>query len=168
MMLRKATKNLLLSMLFAALSGLAIALIPLTDVFGQGAEKVLSPLVAALFWLSLILEQVFFWIGNHFTRQIRSRTGDPENSRLIGLVAFCTSREAMVADIVLALSVIGCVVLSFLRIGANWPLLTCIGIALSTFHFHCILNGKTYRYIKNLLIARSNQRASRRKQDEEV
>ena len=64
MLLQRISRQLLLAMTFAVLTSLALALIPLGNIFSEGAEKKVSLIIAAVFWISLILEQVFFWVAN--------------------------------------------------------------------------------------------------------
>ena len=149
-MLQRVTRKLQLAIIFAALSAFMIALIPAREALKGKTKEVVSTLIALTFWISLLLEQIFFWMANTGRKKIQKKTalGKLVAKPRIGMINFGSSKEASICDITLAVAVALTIVISLMRARANWLTMGILAILLLAFNLHCILNGTTYRYIK--------------------
>lgn len=139
-----------LAIFFAVLTSVMLAILPLSSAFGPNAEPVLSVILAGMFWLSLILEQVFFWSANKTRKKIQRKAF--RGRRLVrpslGVITFCANAEARIVDIILLPSVVLVVLLIVFGKQLNWFITLALGLCVLAFTLHCMFNGTTYRYIK--------------------
>ncbi len=150
MLLRRISRQLLLAMAFAVLNSLALALIPLDSIFSEGAGKKVSLIIAALFWICLILEQVFFWTANSGRKKIQKKAfgGRKLVNPVLGLISFGCNKEGRISDIVFFTTFIATICLIIFQVQSRWLVTSILALFLLSFTFHCIFNGTTYRYIK--------------------
>lgn len=150
MLLQRISRQLLLAVVFAVLTSLALALIPLGNIFSEGAEKKFSLITAALFWICLILEQVFFWTANAGRKKIQKEAfgGRKLVKPALGLISFGCNKEGRVSDIVFFITFIATICLIVFQVQSQWLVTSVLSLFLLSFTFHCIFNGTTYRYIK--------------------
>ena len=150
MLLQRISRQLLFAMAFAVLTSLALALIPLGNIFSEGPEQRVSLITAALFWIFLILEQVFFWIANSGRKKIQKKAfgGRKLVKPTLGLISFGCNKEGRIADIVFFTTFIATICLIIFQVQNRWLVTTVLALFLLSFTFHCIFNGTTYRYIK--------------------
>ena len=150
MRLQRISRYLLLALVFAVLTSLALALIPLGNIFSEGAEKKVSLVIAALFWICLILEQVFFWVANAGRKKIQKKAfgGRKLVKPALGLISFGCNKEGRVSDIVFFTTFIATICLIIFQVQSRWLVTSVLSLFLLSFTFHCIFNGTTYRYIK--------------------
>lgn len=150
MLLQRISRQLLLTMVFAVLTSLALAIIPLGNIFSKGAEKKVSLIIAAIFWISLILEQVFFWAANAGRKKIQKKAfgGRKLVKPALGLISFGCNQEGRIADIVFFTTFIATICLIIFQVQSRWLVTSVLALFLLSLTFHCIFNGTTYRYIK--------------------
>lgn len=159
-MLRRTINLLKMSMMGIIAASLAFACVPVCGLVEGVPGKVLSIAVACVFWGGLILGQVFFWCANDRRKKIQQKISRAHGSQktAIGLFTFGTSKEARLCDLVCAASLLAAIVFNFLQVRNNWLIILNLAILFLSFHFHCILNGKTYRYIKTLYLEKTQRR----------
>ena len=150
MILRRISRQLLLAIAFAVLTSLALAMIPLGNIFTEGAEKKISLIIAAIFWISLILEQIFFWVANAGRKKIQKKAfgGRKLVKPALGLISFGCNKEGRIADIVFFTTFAATICLIIFQVQSLWLVTSVLSLFLLSFTFHCIFNGTTYRYIK--------------------
>lgn len=155
-MLQRTTNLLKLSIGCVVASSLAFLCIPICSSIEGIPGKAFSIIVATVFWGGLILEQVFFWRANDGRKNIQQRAFKSRRLKnaSVGLVTFGTSREARICDIAFAVSLVTSIAFNFLRIQIDWLVILSLAVLLLSFNLHCILNGKTYRYIKAFHLAK--------------
>ncbi len=142
----------LISVLLAVLPSVLILCIPLVSLEGSGPQRVGAYIMAAVFWLCVILE---LWMTRLCSserrwlelRKVRSRSLSQVNP---GVVSFLKTREGMIADIVMFASLIAVIVIAWTQVRNQWLILSCVSVLYLSFNLHCLLNGKNYRYIKLL------------------
>lgn len=142
----------LMSILLAVIPAVLILCIPLVNLEGTGPQKVWAYIMAAAFWLCVILELLMIrkcsserkWLER---RKVRSRTLTQAN---LGVVSFLKTREGLIADIVMFASLIAVIVVVWTQVKSQWLILSCVSVLYLSFNMHCLLNGKNYRYIKLL------------------
>lgn len=142
----------LISILLAAIPAVLILCIPLVSLEGTGIQKLGAYIMAAVFWLCVILE---LWMTRLCSserrwlerRKVRSRSLSQANP---GVVSFLKTREGMIADFVMFASLIAVIVIAWTQVRNQWLILSCVSVLYLSFNLHCLLNGRNYRYIKLL------------------
>jgi hypothetical protein len=114
-------------------------------------QKAMMYMIAAVFWISVILEQVFFWKCNSDRKQMERKTWPKRRQKNapIGIAAFFKNPEAIVADAVLFISAISTTLIAAFRVQISWLIIMSISLLFLSFNMHCILNGRNYRCMKS-------------------
>lgn len=145
---------LILSLIFSAISSSAILLCMLK--VEESAEKSLMIIISTMFWLGLILEQVFIWLVNGLRKNMQSRAEKINISGYPGICSFFKSEFGFFTDVVLIISIIALIVLNI----GKWELenlnFIFLFLLVLSFRLHCIANGKNYRYKRYLIQRREN------------
>ena len=142
----------LISILLAVIPAVLILCIPWVSLEGTDAQKTGAYIMAAAFWLCVILELCMTrlcsserkWLER---QKVRSRSLTQSNP---GIVSFLKTNEGMVADIVMFTSLIAVIDIAWTQVKSQWLILSCVSVLYLSFNMHCLLNGKNYRYIKLL------------------
>lgn len=152
MRLKRATRMLRLSLFSIFVSCAALFSIAFLTGGAEGKDGILAYAAAGVFWTGLLLGQIFFWIGNSRRKNIQRRLvrGPVRCPRTVGLVTFGSSPEALAADILLAVSALAVLLLILLDVRIYWMITLSLSLLLLSAQYHCILNGKTYRYIQGI------------------
>lgn len=152
--LKKYQNLLFLSWLGCGVAGISILFIPFVDLEGTSAQKAFAILLAALFWLGLIAEVVFFVLANKECNVIEDRLIKKGSKSFkgskIGVISFFTCREAMVADVLAGLSLIAIILMIILKVTNDWLFVIVAVIFFFSFNMHCFLNGRNYKYLKEI------------------
>lgn len=150
MTLRRFNLYLNLTFVFPCIGFLLLLCIPLVDTTGYQIQKLGALLLAAIFWLCIMLE-IFFTFRCKRERvrlekeHYRSRW---MRHMLPGVISFFKNLEATVADIILVITVISTVIVILSRVSSGFISIGSIAILFLSFNMHCLLNGKNYRYKK--------------------
>ena len=155
-MLQRTINLLKVSIGCIILSTLAFMCIPICSSAEGTPGKVLSIIVACLFWGGVIFSQVLFWRANEGRKRIQQRVFKDRSLKndSVGLVVFGTSKEARICDITFALSLVTSIVFNLFHIQIDWLVILSLAVLFLSFNLHCILNGKTYRYVKAFHLAK--------------
>ena len=152
--LKKYQKLLSISWLGCGLAGLSLLFIPIVDSDGTSTQKVFAILLAALFWIGLIAEIVFFVLADKQCNMIEDRLIKEGSKSFkgtkIGVISFFTCKEAMVADVLTGLSLIAIILMIILKVTNDWLFVIVAVIFFFSFNLHCFLNGRNYKYIKEI------------------
>lgn len=129
------------------------ALMLFSIVFLNGSGKfyqVSSYIIGGLFWLSIVAEQILFWIANAERKRAEKRMNQKlvRRQMSIGILSFFKTREARFADIILFISAIAMALLIWLKVTNSCLVITTLSILFLSFNLHCFLNGKNFRFIK--------------------
>lgn len=146
--MKKFRTFLLSSMIAAVVAGLALLLIPKSNVRGNGAEKVLSLIIAIIFWIGIIIEIVMLIMAN--SNRKNSLPANRKHIGTIGALTFFSNREASIVDIILCVSLITLTILTIGNIEVGLLNIIVIVIVFLSFNFHCFFNGKNYKYFKTI------------------
>ncbi|MBR6780404.1 MAG: hypothetical protein IKM24_05235 [Clostridia bacterium] len=143
---------LILSVGGCLISGLAFGLIPLVEPDSSVLHRVLSILIALLFWLGLICEFVFFAIANKCCKMIEAKLVQKRRKSFTksraGIITFFSSPEATVVDVFAFITLIAFVLMIVLQVSAEWLIVLVAVLFYYSFTMHCFLNGKNYKYLK--------------------
>lgn len=145
-------KDFYISFILLGVSALSLLFIPLVNINGTGAAKIFAYVIGAVFWIGLVVEQVFFWRANSARRKVENRirrNGGQIIKGRIGLVSFFKNKEAFITDIVLFISAVATTIISILNFKLEWLLIISVVMLFVSFNLHCMLNGINYSYIKS-------------------
>ena len=67
----------------------------------------------------------------------------------LGIMSFFKNKEAVVADIVLFISVILLGIILWMNVKIGWLIIGDVSFLVLSFNLHCILNGRNYRLLKS-------------------
>lgn len=151
MILQKFKKCYYLSVAGYSIAGLALLGIPFSNYDGTVFEKVLTYVVAAVFWAGLIAGTFFFIKTNNYCRIIEKKL--KRNNFLtykpkIGIINFFSSKESKMVDVIFFVFVLIVIVLTIADVQIEWLMITCLVIMFLSFILHSFFNGKNYLYIK--------------------
>ena len=138
--------SILITAICSFISSIAVLLCAIE--FGDEGEAMGKLLLSTVFWLGLAAEQLFVY---HCTKLRKSAEKNEPKSKVNGLpgvVTFFATVEGMAADILLALSLPTYVVLALCGIGEEVLQNILLFVIVLSFRFHCIANGKNFRYMK--------------------
>lgn len=142
----------LISVVAVAVSSLQILCIPFVSLDGTSFQKTTAYILATVFWLCFILELCMIrmctserkWLEH---KKIRFRALLQARH---GLISFAKTIPGTVADVVMFLSLIAVIIAAWTKIQSQWLVLALVTVLYLSFHLHCLMNGKNYRYIKLL------------------
>lgn len=144
MLLRRAVTRLRLAMAGGLLSAAAILIIPLTE---NAEGRTLANVIALAFWVGLIWEQILFWMANSIRKKIQSRRKRKPVTGRPGIFTFGANPAGLICDVVMGLSLVATVLWIVLDVSSFWLVTATLAVLWLTLNLHCIVNGKTYRYI---------------------
>lgn len=149
---------------FVICASIALLLIPICKVDVTGKVNALSITVAVIFWLGLILSQIFIWLCNAKRRKSmkKEKKIDSLSKTRPGIVTFNRNLIALIMDLLMIISAIAIVVLVITETNSSWFIMTSTSMLFLSFNLHCYWNGKNYRYIEFL-----NKEKRRRENNEE-
>ena len=141
------TKRYRLFVVFLLVLSASFLLMP----FSMSIDGAINPLIyfsGACFWIGLIGTIGFAISINTLRKSDKEFQENYANTKRIGIIQFFTNKSAMIADIVMIISLI---VLIIVRVLKGNIILSFILIALFVFSFgmHCMLNGINYIYIND-------------------
>lgn len=149
---RRLVKYLTVTIILAFLEFVVILFIPLVNLDGAMMQRISAYILAAMFWISVVTEVFLVELSTYERRWIERRGYRSNELRYskLGVISFFKNPEAVVADIVLFISVIVVWIAAWLQIETEWVIIAGVSVLVLSFNLHCILNGKNYRYIKNM------------------
>ena len=139
----------------------ALLAIPFADIEGTEKQRMLAYAIGALFWLSIIGELVLLCLSCNERKRLEQKRGagiEMKNSTL-GIFSFLRNREAIVADVMLFISVILLGIVIWTNIENKWIIIVVVSILVLSFNLHSILNGRNYIYLKE---AKNNKKEKKR------
>ncbi len=150
--LKNYHRFLLLSATGCGMSALALAIMPFITLDGSAVQKGVATVIALMFWLGLVGEILFFVLADKQCKMIEQRLIKKRRRSFkdvrIGIISFFTEPEAVVADAIAILSLIALILLSVLQVTNEGLMIAVLVTFYISFHLHCFLNGKNYKYLK--------------------
>lgn len=150
--LKGKEKTLVLTFVFSLICMVIFAasflLMPIANGISLNEEKnSMLYAVGVTFWLSLFLALIL----SLATSLIRKKCPPKDNrlKKFPGAISFFSNKEATVADILAVIFIIAFVVCAFVMNG--YLIYVFLFLAVLFFEAHCVLNGKNYQYIKELI-----------------
>ncbi len=140
----------LILIMLAVIPAVLILCIPLVSLDGSQAQKIGAYILAAGFWLSIILELLMTLICSSKRKKLeQQKTKDKALSKSkSGVISFFKTPEGKIADLAMIISFVAVIVIICMQVKSQWLILGCVSVLYLSFNMHCLLNGKNYRYIK--------------------
>lgn len=141
-----------ISVVSAVVSSLQPLCIPFVSLDGTSFQKRAAYILAAVFWLSLMLELCMVWMCSSERKRLEHKKvgfGALLRARR-GAISFAKTLPGTVADAVMLLSLIAVVITVWTETHSQWLILVLVSVLCLSFQLHCLMNGKNYRYIKLL------------------
>ena len=134
----------LIALVFSVISSIAILLCIITPVKDK-TEQILVYTTSIIFWLGLILEQIFIWMADAVRKK---EVGKKEKNKKSypGIISFFKTKLGKISDILLILSLITYVIMLITEFGVYFSQYIALFLIVLSFRFHCIANGKNYIY----------------------
>lgn len=152
-MIRKQTDNILMliSILFFLMFSISFLLMPLGEETSNGKISVYTLVVGLMFWISIIMAIVIQCILSYrMKKRVMIHSTEKEIlEQKIGLVSFFKNIYAIVADVIMIVSLIGLIIAMISTQGLGYVCYIFISLLVFFFSMHCILNGKVFCYIIN-------------------
>ena len=138
----------------ACLQFILLILIPFANVEGTETQRMLAYVIAFLFWASIIAQIVFVRLSSNERKKLNRKLHKSKeiNQSFLGIFSFFKNREAIVADVILFLSVILLGVIIWTNVKTSWIIIGVVSVLVLSFNLHCVLNGKNYRYLKEIRV----------------
>ena len=115
--------------------------------------KVLSYVAGGMFWMFLILGviiQIFLAASvKKIIKRAAMRNYVPKIKKRIGITCFFSNFPAMIADIILVLSLIGLTISAIITQGTAYVCYVFFSLVFFSFSMHCVLNGRIYYFLLN-------------------
>lgn len=171
--LHNGKQLLILSCLFFLLLAISFMLMPLGNTANadRGLQEETDPMLiftGGLFWVSLlagIISQIA--VAGVWKKWCKKNSRNSSHRR-VGLLALFQNKPAMVADIALAISLVGFPVTMKLTNGTGYICFVMIAVLVFSFCMHCILNGKIFRdFFMPEQQAQSREKSVKRSKKEE-
>lgn len=147
---QRLKKYNIITISLAVLESALILCIPLVNLDGSPSQRVGAYVLAAFFWIGIIVECIFVHLSTQERRRMERRGF--RNRALKhsppGVISFFKNLEATVVDVFLFISALLVVILVWTQVKTGWMIMAGISVLLLSFNLHCILNGKNYRYLK--------------------
>lgn len=142
----------LISIVLAVIPAALVLCISQVSLENTEAQKIEAYILAAAFWLCVILELGIAWLCSSERKRLEQRK--IRSSALTqagpGVISFMKTREGLIADVIMFASLIAVIVIAWTQVRSQWLILSCVSVLYLSFNMHCLLNGKNYRYIKLL------------------
>lgn len=152
MLEHKLKRYVSLSVVMACLQFVLIICIPFVSVEGTTIQRVMTYIIAFLFWASIVFEVLLACWSDRERRKLERhlyRSKEIKQS-LSGVFSFFKNKEAMVTDIVLFISVLSLGIIIWMHVKTSWIIISVVSILIFSFSLHSVLNGRNYRYLKEL------------------
>ncbi len=142
----------LISIFIMCSSILIMPLIVINDIF--------AIISSVTFWLfCLVGYSIYIIAAVKMKKQVKP---EEKNKNKIGIIKFFQNKGAVMFDILLLLSLICLIIVSFSQYKNDYIAYLLLFLVLISFNYHCILNGKLYKYIFN---NKKNEKTNRKKRE---
>lgn len=152
--LKKYQNLLCVSGIGCVVAGLSLFFIPMVDMVSSSSQRIFSTILAILFYLGLITEIMFFILATKQCNVIEERLikigSKSFRGARIGVISFFTCREAMIVDILTVVLLVLMILLIVLKVTNDWLFVIVAVLFFFSFNLHCFLNGKNYKYLKEI------------------
>ena len=149
--LKDARLSIVVTIVAAALSSFSLSLIPFTSGFEEGENNVISYIIAAVFWIGLLLA----FIAAHSTKRTLYRfreklivKGYITKHQPIGIVSFSKDWRMWIlygTTLVGLVLIVTDIIFRYVPESVMFPI---ISVTILSFVVHCVFDGKYYKAYK--------------------
>ncbi|MBQ3665821.1 MAG: hypothetical protein II919_06925 [Lachnospiraceae bacterium] len=146
---RRCRKCVYISMITSLVGSASV--LSMMRVSGIASEKknyIPMYIVGAIFWLGIILTYVLTGVASYNRKKAIELGYGEDFVHKIGIISFFENREAKVADLVMAGSILFVIYEILSGFDQDIVILISIFLTIYSVHMHCILNGKNYYFSK--------------------
>lgn len=131
---------------------LLLCLVPFVSLSDYATIPIGAYFLAGMFWISIGLEIfcVLQCTGKRKQMEGNSNQSLGREATGFGVIHFFRNREATAADFLLFISAIAAAIIIWFEIENEWIIIGAVSLLFFSFHMHCLLNGRNYRYYKIL------------------
>lgn len=158
--LKDAKLSIYLTIVAAALSSFSLSFIPFTSGFKEGESNIVSYVIAAAFWIGLLVT----FIAAHLTKRIMRRFGEKliaednvAKHQPIGIISFSKDRRMWILYGVTFLGlvlIITDIIFGYIPEKVMFPT---ISVTILSFAVHCVVDGKYYKAYKQIKESVNNE-----------
>lgn len=126
----------------------ALSLLFIIFVKGNGTktDKIISLIIALVFWAGIISEFVFLSNADKLRKRVEKKLS--LNKAKIGVVSFFRNREATVSDVMLFVFALILLLTTLLKARVTGIYVVLFFCVFTAAHFHSYFNGRNYRCLK--------------------
>lgn len=147
---KKCRKYLCISICTLALGCIAICFTGVVAEISQKEENDIPLyLTGGAFWMGFILTYLFTALSSVHRKRDDGQKKRKDHRELPGFFCFFTSKEAIVMDLLMIVSVVGIAIELGAGVENSFIVLGTLFMLFFSVHMHAILNGKNYRYLKS-------------------
>lgn len=122
---------------------------PLDNLIGDVQNVWITIIVGSCFWLFLILGVITqIVLSKHYKIVFGKKQTKEDKQPKLGLISFFKNGFATLADLLMAISLIGLIVSMILSNSSGYICYIFLALLAFSFCMHCILNGKIYYQIQ--------------------
>lgn len=135
-----------------AVSFFSLSIIPFMDSLEEATQRIVSNIIAAMFYLGLIAGIVFDLLANR--EILRNSKGTArallDRQKSPGIITFSADRKHLIIYGVLAIGIVIMVSDIIFSWVAGYIMFPIISLTLFLFAVHCIIDGKNYKIYMNM------------------
>lgn len=156
---KKAKIFLQITVILFAVSFFSLSFIPFMDSSDESTQRILSNIIAALFWLGLIAGIIFNCITNRVIRKNSKKAVKKvfNKQKFPGAITFSSNMKHLIIYGVILIGVV--IMISDIALSwvASYIMFPVISLTLFLFTVHCIIDGKNYKIYMNAKEGVSNE-----------
>lgn len=163
-LIKKGRLLIALSIVCAVVSSMVLLLVPFSNAYSDGLQKVLVYIIAAVFYACLFTEMgLMIYAGKIRRKIIAVRKPRRKMAFRPGIISFISNKYAFFSDLVLLLCTITLIVIVCFHLEQSGLVITTVSFFILSLSFHSIFNGMNYRFYFC-----SNKKGDKRNEENEI
>lgn len=148
--IKRVKTNLLLAIIFLSIHAATFLLMPLASKYADATHRITLIALGSIFWAAMLTGYIFLLIANVHRRQFvkKKLNGDYRMNSRIGVLNFFANTPAIVADIILFVSIAVFGAMLLFKAAENYGSFVMLFLLDLSMNLHCILNGRIYKTTK--------------------
>ena len=145
--------SIVVTLIAAAVASCSLSLIPFTSGVEEGKSNIMAYMIAATFWIGLLLTFVATYITKRILGEYRKKLiadGRVASKQLIGLISFSKNWRMLVLYGITVLGgvlIITDIIFGYVPEAIMFPI---ISVTMLSFAVHCVVDGKYYKAYKQI------------------
>lgn len=148
-MMQKHRNLFKLSILCSIMGAMILfSIVFLKEIKSDNIRQLISYLIGGVFWLGTLIKIFLIILMNNLRKESGLHAKVNSGGLHIGLVSFFKTKEGIMADVMLGISLFLTLFLVILKVNYQILVMMTISILYLSFDFHCFFNGMNFRMIK--------------------